>query len=94
MEKYVIARPWIVGQKVGDTFETPKLHPSLAAHVTQVGAGQQFEVATPSPEVGELKSALVAAEAALKAKDDELDSETNRANTAEAALKAATTKGK
>ncbi|MDA5481849.1 hypothetical protein PGS49_14415 [Yersinia intermedia] len=94
MEQYIITRPWIEGQKVGDTFETKKLHPSLVTHVTQVGAGRQFEVATPSPEIDELKAALVVAEAALKAKDDELDSETDRANTAEAALKAATTKGK
>ena len=94
MEKYVITRPWITGQKEGDVVELQKLHPSLVSHVRLVTDNREFEVATPSPEIDELKAALIAAEAALKAKDDELSSETDRANTAEAALKAATTKGK
>ncbi|CNG79490.1 hypothetical protein [Yersinia frederiksenii] len=94
MKKYIITRPWIDGQKEGDVVELQKLHPSLVSHVRLFTDNREFEVATPSPEIDELKAALVATEAALKAKDDELAEETSRANAAEAALKAATTKGK
>ena len=94
MEKYVITLPCIDKKKEEDVVELQKLHPSLVSHVRLVTDNREFEVATPSPEINELKAALVAAEADLKGNDDELFGETYLVITSEAAFKAATTKGK